>query len=270
MIIKYILSIIVVFLSASQLYCEEKTLSKPIGPVTSGENSSTTFSDSEATRKIIERTNLEREGRIYAKYGLYEKALLKYNTAMNPALLNYEHEISTAKWSIEQIYKRQSKFEQALQMVEDKLKSLSPQKEDKDVLTGTDELERERLELLSFIKARDTHNNAPIYEYMSHLRTKSKYAKLFPSKGYAVGISDWLINDLIHLYDYLHDYDAGIAFMDEIIKYHSNHPDKNHRSAHAKDVKEYTRVKQAWELDKKTGQHGHLQDVIRTSDVISW
>jgi len=40
--------------------------------------------------------------------------------------------------------------------------------------------------------------------------------------------------------------------------------------ATAKHVREYTRVKEAWELDKKTGQHGHLQEVIRTSDVISW
>lgn len=68
----------------------------------------------------------------------------------------------------------------------------------------------------------------------------------------------------------MHDYDAGIAFMDDIIKYHMNHKDPNHRSAHKKDVAEYTRVKQAWELDKQTGKHGHLQDVIRTSDVISW
>ena len=83
-------------------------------------------------------------------------------------------------------------------------------------------------------------------------------------------MSDIFINDFIHLYDYMHDYDSGIAFVNEVIKYHTNHSDKAHRLANAKHVKEYIRVKQAWELDKSTGQHGHLKEVIRTSDVISW
>ncbi|MFA5144002.1 MAG: tetratricopeptide repeat protein [Candidatus Omnitrophota bacterium] len=250
-----ILSVIVItVLSSSSLFCEE-TLPSRID---------------NATQKIIKRTNLEREGRLYAKQGLYDEALAKYKAAMDPSLLNYDHEVSTAKWSIEEIYKRQGKFEQALEMVNDKLKTFKAQTPNDNIFTGNDELGKERLELLALIKARDTKNKKPIYEYIDYIKTKSKYAKLLPPKGYITGGSDVLIDNLIHLYDYLHDYDAGIAFMDEIIKYHTQHKDKNHRSAHAKDVKEYIRVKKAWELDKKTGQHGHLQGVIRTSDVISW
>jgi hypothetical protein len=268
------LILLILLLYASQLYSEDKdkASSEPIYTTigTSEKKNLTSFSNDEQTKKIIKRHKIEDEGRFLAKQGLYEEAIAKFKAAMDPSLINYEHEKSTAKWSIEKIYKRQEKFEQALQMVEDKLKSLPPQVANDNIFTGNDWLNRERLELIAMIKARDIKNKAPIYEYIGHIRTRSKYAKLIPPKGYIVSESDSRIDDLIHLYDYLHDYDSGIAFMDEIIKYHTQHPDKNHRSAHAKDVREYTRVKQAWELDKKTGQHGHLQEVIRTSDVISW
>ena len=268
------LILLIFLLSTSQLYCKDETSSKPIYTVvgTSEKNKPTPFPGDERTQKIIRRHKIENEGWALAKQGLYEEALLKFKAATDPALLNYDYEKNMAEGCIGKIYIRQGKFEQALQKVEDNLKSLPAHARitNDNTFTGIDELTRQRLELLALIKARDTKNNKPICEYMDYVRIKSKYAKLFPPKGYAVGISDWLINDFIQLYDYMHDYDAGIALMDNIIKYHTQHPDKNHRSAHAKDVREYTRVKQAWELDKKTGTHGYLKEVIRTSDVISW
>lgn len=258
--LKTILIIPIILILVSPAYCGDKTSSgsaySTIG--TSEKSNATPFPDNDATQKIIKRTNLEQEGDCFAKQGLYKEALVKYRAALDPSLLNYEHEKSTAKWAIEEIYMRQRKFEEALKIVDENL-ILRPQ---------NDELIRRRLELLAFIKARDTKNNKPIYDYLDYI--KSKYANYLPPKGYLSGISGWLISDVIHLYDYMRDYDAGVAFMDEIIKYHTQHSDKNHRSAHTKDVVEYTRVKQAWELDKKTGKHGHLQEVIKTSDIISW
>lgn len=221
-----------------------------------------------STMKIIERHKLQNEGEALAKRGEYDAALKKYQAAMNPALLNYDYEKGVAESATSTIYKRQGKLEEALRVVDFQLSTLKNEKSFPDGINGYERAYNKHLEILALIKVRDTNSTKPIYDYIMYI--KSKYAEYFPPRGYVVGFSDSRIDDLIHLYDYLHDYDAGIAFLNEIIKYHTQHLDKNHRSANAKHVKEYTRVKEAWELDKKTGQHGHLQEVIRTSDVISW
>jgi len=216
------------------------------------EENVTLFSNGETTRKIVKRNEFQQEGNLLARQGRYEEALEKYKLAIDPLLLNRESDKSYALCAMRNIYKYQGKLDDALTLHDKYILIMNPKK---------GEFVEAHLEILALIKARDTKNFKPIYEYINYLKAKDK------AKNYAI---DSHADDLIHLYDYMHDYDSGIALMDEIIKYHANHPDKNHRSAHTKDVREYTRVKQAWELDKKTGQHGHLQDVIRTSDVISW
>ncbi len=258
MTVRIILVLVALLSSVSQLHSKDMILPKSAEAIGDASEKSTqnTLPGDQSTQKIIKRHNLENEGWVLAKKGLYEQALIKYKVAQNPALLNYDYE--KPELPIIQLYIRQGKFEEALQLVGENLKKR----------TTNEEIDREERELLALIEARDTKSSKPIYEYINYI--KSKYVRFFPPSGKFVGMGGFYINDLIYLYNYMHDYDSGIAFMDEIIKYHANHPDKNHRSAHTKDVREYTRVKQAWELDKKTGQHGHLQDVIRTSDVISW
>lgn len=218
----------------------------------------TPFPNNEGIKRIIKRNELQREGYELVKQGLYEDAIKKYTMAMDPSLLNTEMDKDVALCAIRDIYKYQGKFKEALELNEKYILPLNPKK---NSYLDTS------LELKSLIKAGDEKNNKPVYDYIKYL--KIKYEKYIPPKGYQV-IYENVIDELIYLYDYMHDYDSGIAFMDEQIKYHTNHPDKNHKSANAKRVKEYTRVKQAWELDKNTGQHGHLKEVIKTSDVISW
>lgn len=255
---RVILLSLIFLLCASQLYAEDKISSKPAYPVVGSipkKGNLTPFFDNEATNKIIKRTNLEREGRYFAKQGLYEEALIKYKAAQDPSLLNYDYEKPELPIII--LYMRQGKFEQALQIVEENLKKRP----------GNQEVDREYRELLALIESRDTKNSKPIYDYIDYL--KMKYSKYFPPNGYFVGMSGIYIDGLIHLYDYMHDYDSGIALMDEVIKYMVK--DKWMDNLGGRNaIKEYTRVKEAWELDKKTGQHGHLQDVIKTSDIISW
>ncbi len=243
---KFIFLIVIVLTLTVNSYCDDKKLSKSINQ--------TTFPVDKNTQNIFRQHEIENEGYVLAKQGLYEEALSKYTQSMDPSDFGEQWDKGMGNAYIKVIYQRQGKFEQALQILNKYPKN--------------EYVARDRSELSVLIKARGIKNNKPIYDYISYLKTK--YSKYIPPNGYAVGETDMLIDRLIHLYDYMHDYDSGIAFMDEIIKYHTQHPDKNHRSANAKHVKEYTRVKQAWELDKKTGQHGHLQDVIRTSDVISW
>jgi hypothetical protein len=216
-------------------------------------------SSGSSTKKSVLRYKILHEGDFFAAQGNYEKALSKFNEAMRSEYLNKESDKSAAQMRIVWAHKRQGKFNLALKEHSEWLYNKHPNHE----LTID-----EHLELVALVKAFETGNSTFLYEYISYL--KNIYMKQLPPNGYATGFSNIIINRIIHLYDYLNNYDAGITFVDDIIKYHTQHPDRNHRSAHAKDVKEYARVKQAWELDKKTGQHSHLQDVIRTSDVISW
>jgi len=253
----FIAIIILSIVTTPSLFADKETTNKTVS-----------LTKDQSTMKIIERNRLQNEGWRLAKKGEYNAALIKYHAAMNPSLLNYDYEKGLAEAAIVDIYKRQGRFEEALKIVDCQLGVLKNEKYPINGITGYERAYNKRIELLALIKARDTNNAQPIYDYIGYI--KFRYSKLLPPNGYATGFTSSRIDDLIHLYDYLHDYDAGIAFMDEIIKYHSQHKNKDHRSAHEKDVKEYTRVKQAWELDKKTGQHGHLKEVIRTSDVISW
>jgi len=209
-------------------------------------------------QKIIKKHEFEDKGWALARRGLYDEAILEFQAAADPSLFNDEGDKIFPLWAISMAYERQGKFNNALELHETYILPFNPKKE---------EYINRRFELLSLIKARNTKSNKPIYEYVNYIKTKYG-ERIAPGKQLVTDSS--YISDLIHLYDYMHDYDSGIALLEEIIKYHTQHPDKNHRSANAKHVKEYTRVKQAWELDKKTGQHGHLQEVIKTSDVIGW
>jgi len=264
------LILVISLLCTSQVYSEDKTLSKPIYTTigTSKKNNLKPFPIDDRTQKIIKRHKFEDAGWVLAKQGLYEEAIVKFKAATDPAILNYDYEKNMAEGCIVNSYKRQGKFEEALCIVNERIKNLKEVSHSANEIVGYEIFNNERLELLALIEARDTKNNKPVYDHTNSIRTK--YAKFLPPNGYMTGFSSSRIDDLIHLYDYMHDYDSGTALMDEIIKYHTQHKDKNHRSAHAKDVAEYIRVRQAWELDKKTGKHGHLQEVIKTSDVISW
>ena len=248
------------FIAASYLFSEENQISQPRKTIVASDNQySSSFSNDNWTRKIFERNKLTEEGYGLARLGFYEEAIAKFRLAADPTLIVQDHERAVPIGSIVEAYQREGKFEEALKEQEwFILRRKMP----------SDRALEKRIELRALARARDTKNNKPIYEYIGYM--KEKYPKFFPPNGYFVGMSDIYINDFIHLYDYLHDYDAGSIFMNEVIGYHANHSDKAHRSAHAKDVREYTRVKHAWELDKSTGQHGHLKEVIRTSDFISW
>ena len=187
--------------------------------------------------RIIKRNNLQQEGRKLAEYGRYEEALDKYRSAMDPSLLNNDGDRSNPLCSIRDIYKYQGKFKEALELNE---KEIVPRNPDKD------EYVEASMELRALIRSSDMKNYKPIYDYIAYLKDKDGKRRFGP---------DSHVDTMIFLYDYMKDYDSGIMLMEDLIKYHTQHPNANHRSANAKRVKEYQRVKEAWELDKKTGKH---------------
>ena len=139
------------------------------------------FPDNESTRKIIKRNEIENEGWFLAKQGRYEEALDKYKLAMDPSLLNIESDKSYALCAMRKIYRCQGKLDDALALQEKYILVLNPKKE---------EFIEARLELLALIKARDTKNNKPVYDYINYLKAKDRAAGYGP---------DSHADDLIHL-----------------------------------------------------------------------
>ncbi len=74
----------------------------------------TPFPNNDHTRKIIKRTQIEKEAWELEKQGLYEQAIKKYQEALDPSLLNYEYDKGMALGGICRIHIKQGKFELAL------------------------------------------------------------------------------------------------------------------------------------------------------------
>lgn len=235
--------VLVVFTSITLLSAEEKTeKSSQPNPifVFSGKEGVTPFGDDEGTRKILRRVALRDEGRALERKGLFEEAIAKYKEAMHPSLLNRESDAFVSKGALIDVYAKIRKYELALELAEERLrwKPESPHFQDS------------QRELEALIKARDTGSNEPIYEHIAYLRKKWK--KFLPPKT-----SDSIqASTIIRLYDYIGDYDAGIAFVDGALAYIESYDRKkfgglrSFNSAH----KAYLKVKEAFERDKAEGR----------------
>ena len=214
--------------------------------------------ESNDMKKIFLQNKILHEGDYLARQGKYDEAIAKFNEAMNPECLNNERDKAAPQSRIITAHIRQGKFQLAL-------KEHNEWRYDK--FSKYESIADEHLELLALIKTMETKDNKPVEEHINYL--KHKFAKQLPPDGYVSSFSGIIIDDLIYLYDYIHDYDAGIVFMKETIDYLIK-AGYSQSGGGKKTINEYTKVKQAWEIDKKIGQHGHLQEVIKTSDIISW
>ena len=250
-IIFVFMTILLSFVYAYNL-CAQKENEKSDSPIYAvvGERHVTPFPSDDATQKILRRNALQNEGYYFSERGLYDQALTKFQEAIQPTLLNTEHDKSTALWAILKVHQRQGKLEIALEEL-NLIPKINQQK---------DSFVDEKLELKALIDARNTSFNKPIYEHIKYL--KEKYKKYIPpqSKGDS-GFHTIPINDIIHLYNWMGDADGGIQFMNEVLSSKTLYPEER---------KDYERVKAAFEEDKRTGQKGHLQKVIETSDIIGW
>lgn len=241
-------------------------VNKPVYALVGGQPGLTPFPDNDRTRKIIIRTDLEREADRFAKQGLYEQALLKYQQALDPSLLNYDYDKGVALGSIRDIHERQGKYELALKEQQWFIDGYnkSPFANDKSGRYMNTVVDK-KLELEALIKARETHTNKPVYDHIAFLR--KKYSGQLPPKDFN-GYGPSVTNDIIHLYDYMKDSDGAISFLNGILDYLEKH--SNGGNADKMRIADYKEAKSAFEEDKRTGQKGHLQKAIENSDHIGW
>ena len=209
------------------------------------------FPNNEKTRKIITNAELEREGDHLAAQGRFDEALAKFYEAMKPEHLNEESDKSGAQGRIIRVHERQGKFDLALKEHEEWFYKAFPSHEP---------TEDKRLRFLAVIQARDTNSNKPIYGHIQYLR--EKYKRYIPAQSldaHSFGMAP--INDIIHLYNWMGDADECVNFINEILTSKFLYP--NERI-------EFERVKAAFEEDKRTGQKGHLQKVVESTNYIGW
>ena len=189
-------------------------------------------------KKIIIRSQIEHIAQDLEKKGLYEEAIAKYQEALDPSLINYEADKCMANGGIRNIHQKQGKLELAFQETQWFL-SLNPNKS---------EYLDKKAELDALIKTKETNSTEPIYQYIDYL--KQKYHKQLPPHA----CDSWASARIIYAYDYVGDYEAGVQFAEEALKYWKKiGPGNPYQLGNP-----YFQVKQAFEQDRKDGFKGCL------------
>lgn len=167
-------------LSGNQIYCDQMMNENPSHSiyVNSNKNDAAKVSGDEWARKQTQRNRYERDGYLLARQGQYEAAIVKFTMAADSTLIVQEHEKGIAISSVARCYQRQGKFDEALKAYQ---WFLEQNKVNNAAIEG-------QKELLALIKARDTKNNKPIYDYINYI--KNKYPQYFTPNGYFTGMSD--------------------------------------------------------------------------------
>jgi len=149
----------------------------------------------------LARNALQDEGRRLKKAGMLDEALLKYRAALDPAMLNFEWQASTARGAIIQIYCIQGKYKEALNDL------------DWFLLGNRDKFTPWLNEIKSLAEYQSSGNAKTIYDYISWLREAKK--KFSPP----VYVDDQTVSTILRLYNTIGDHDAGIRFINEILNW---------------------------------------------------
>lgn len=208
----------------------------------------TPFPDDEGTRKIIRQTQIIHEAQALEKESRFEEAIAKYQESMSPSLLNSERDKAYGMAGILTIHQKQGKLDLALKELEEWYRLFVSPYQAQLYIDRKPELE-------ALIKARDTGSNEPIYAHIENL--KQRYKPVLPPKGH----QSFVTSQIIRLYDYIGDLDAGIAFVDSVLSYKKLYP---------RVREEYLKVKQAFMADKAQGTKGRTTEALTQSTYFSW
>jgi len=155
-------------------------------------------------QKVVVRCGLQREARALEIEGKLDEAILKYQDAIQPALVTDEAEKSMALWGIMEIHQMQGKYRLALEEVQWFLR-MNP---------GKPNYWEKKYELEALIEAERLGSTEPVYEYIRSLR--ERYRDHLPPGQYTF-IGTWVGRAIIRLYDFLGDYGAGIDFVNLLL-----------------------------------------------------
>ena len=202
--------------------------------------------------QIFGQEKILKEGDKLVERGFYAEALVKYEGALGPKFVSKNEDKRGPIVRKIRLHRITGDFKAGLDEFNNAPASL-----------GLDpEL---RMELEALQKSTEINTKQPVYEYIDHLR--QKYQDSLPPKAYNA-FSSIAIGQILRLYDTIGDYDAGIAFIDEILAYF--------RTGKAGDPKpgkvdaEYMKVREAFLQDKAEGTKGRATQALIQSDYFPW
>ena len=212
------------------------------------------------TEKIGITNQLQREGRMLVKQERYDQAEKKFLEADNPKYWLYEgHPNGLARGWLRDLYKYEGKYEAALENLQMEL-ILSPNHQP---------FLDEKMQYEVLIKYRDEGKVEVIHELIKNLRTK--YEKLLPPEGYNLIASLRPISTILRLYDTIGDYDAGIQFIDECLKFFKERKEaQGKKFVPGKNYNAYLKIREAFEQDKAEGTKGRATKALIQSDYFPW
>jgi tetratricopeptide (TPR) repeat protein len=228
---------------------------------------------SDPVQKVGMRNVLQSKADRLAKLGKYDEAIAVYREAIQPQYISEEYQKGMAIGAIVEILKIQGKYQESLKEFEWFLR-------DRAVPSA---VEKKKMLKSLAVYAQHPLDSNPIREHIQHIRQTHR-ANLPP----ITYNRDALIpsSDLIFLYDTIGDYDAGITFIDEILKWDSeNNPEhkgiqvssteeigeqyifrlrdgvQHHPRWRAyKWIREFLLIREAFEQDKAEGKQGSYKE----------
>ncbi len=226
-------------------------------------------------KKVVSRNALQSQGERLVEIGRYDEALIKYREAMQSEYITDEYQKATSVWPIVRILKLQGKYPEAISEQAWFLKPLEWQKRD-----GPSEEALEQLhELEALWNFSTTGNSKQVHKFIQ--KYSISHASDLPPKKYDTTTSG-CVTTLVYLYDAIGDYDAGIAFIDEILHwtYETNPEFKGLQIASTTEIgdqyiyimadgqqlhpnwraykwlREHLLIREAFEQDKSEGKQG--------------
>ena len=220
---------------------------------------------------VLKQQALLKTGRQLIKAGDFGRAHEKFNEALNPQYIESDFDKTQAISSKADLLVLQGKYNEAL-------------KEHNWVFERTPAHEysiAKHKEILALIEWKKTADNKVIYDYISFL--KKHFQEQIPPVGYK-GYHTTVISTILRLYNTIGDHDAGIAYIDEILDFLRNRryaegkkdyeiydriktveqasdcmkvgPKDNLNWHGCKFIREYLKVREAFEQDKAEGFEG--------------
>ena len=197
---------------------------------------------------IAKKNSIEKEGRRLEKQGSFNEALQKYREAMALDKEIYGAVEGRPMAFVSEVLQKKGDLQESLVYL-NQLSAFHP-KHDR-----YDDREREIEVLLEFSK---TGDRSFVDNYISWFQ--NKYALRLPPNTY-LSASLTPISTILRLYDTIGDYDAGIAYIDEILEYGYSQ-NKNYVRVKSsqealqrgyKTAAEYLKVREAFEREKVNG-----------------
>ena len=203
--------------------------------------------------RIYKQQILIQDGSALARQGQFDDAIIKFKRALQPDMLLHDYSDDVPVFLIARTLKLQRKYEEALKLLVPILNKY-PDKESNWV--------DERKEIEALMVLRDTGSSKDIYAHINFLKQKNR--KWLPPNPPTPTII-FVETTIFRLYDEIGDFDAGINFAEEFLKYQ-----KSRGIDPYQPINHYFQMKRAFEQDKREGRKGATMQLILRSKHFTW